>query len=253
MLVEVIFTIEVLTMRYFGRAVLAGIVLALASSPLLAGAEAQIKDRLVKLLPEYKIDSIEETPVSGLFEVVMGPQVIYVSGDGKYMLQGRLIDLAKREDLTEPRRAAARKDTVEKVGEGSMVIFAPDKYDHTVTVFTDIDCGYCRKLHREIESYGDEGVRVRYVFYPRAGIGSDSYKKAVSVWCADDRQQAMTDAKAGKDVESKSCTNPVQDHMELGELLGVTGTPAILLESGDMVPGYVPAKRLVGILEAKQR
>ena len=234
-----------------GRAFLAGIVLALVASPLLAGAEADIKARLGKLLPEYKIDSIDKTPVPGLFEVVMGAQVIYVSGDGKYMIQGRLIDLAKREDLTEPRRAAARKAAVDNVGEDTMVVFGPDKYDHTVTIFTDIDCGYCRKLHREIESYGDEGVRVRYVFYPRAGVGSESFKKAVSVWCADDRQQAMTDAKSGIAVEPKDCGNPVKDHMALGETLGVTGTPAILLESGDMVPGYVPAKRLVGILEAK--
>lgn len=235
-----------------GSAFLAGVVLALTASPLLAGAEAEIGARLKKLLPEYKIDSIHKTPVSGLYEVVMGPQVIYVSGDGKYMMQGSLIDLANREDLTEPRRAAARKVAVDKIGEDNMVIFAPDEYDHTVTVFTDIDCGYCRKLHREIESYGAEGIRVRYVFYPRAGVGSDSFKKAVAVWCADDRLQAMTDAKAGKDLDSKGCDNPIKDHMALGELLGVAGTPAILLEGGDMVPGYVPAKRLAAMLRTKK-
>lgn len=237
----------------FGRALLAGVILAVTASPVLADADARIKARLDKVLPEYKIDSIKETPIRGLYEVLMGPQLIYVSGDGKYMMQGRLIDLANREDLTEPRRAAARKQAVDKVGEDSMVIFAPDKYDHTVTVFTDIDCGYCRKLHREIEDYGTEGVRVRYVFYPRAGVGSESFNKAVAVWCADDRQQAMTDAKAGKDVEAKSCKNPVKAHMELGELLGVTGTPALILESGDMVPGYIPAKRLASMLESTKR
>ncbi|MEA3276563.1 MAG: DsbC family protein [Pseudomonadota bacterium] len=232
------------------RILSAGIVLSLAATPVLADANERIKDALAKLLPDYKIDSIEETPVGGLYEVLMGPQVVYVSGDGRYMVQGRMIDLANREDLTEPRRAAARKKAVDQVGEDNMVIFAPEKYDHTVTVFTDIDCGYCRKLHSEIEDYGNEGIRVRYVFYPRAGLKSESYEEAVSVWCADDRQQAMTDAKAGKSVEKKSCENPVQAHMELGELLGVTGTPAIVLESGDMVPGYVPAKRLSGLLQA---
>jgi thiol:disulfide interchange protein DsbC len=183
----------------------------------------------------------------------MGPEVIYVSSDGKYMLQGRLIDLENREDLTEPRRAAARKEAVAKIGEDNMVIFAPDDYKHTVTVFTDIDCGYCRKLHREIADYEAEGVRIRYVFFPRAGLGSDSYKKAVAVWCSDDRRKALTDAKAGKDIEAKSCKNPVKDHMKLGELLGVTGTPSILLETGEMVPGYVPAKRLAALLEAKKK
>lgn len=134
-----------------------------------------------------------------------------------------------------------------------MVIFAPAKYDHTVTVFTDTECGYCRKLHREIADYGAQGIRVRYVFFPRAGVGSGSYKEAVSVWCSDDRQRAMTEAKSGKKLAAKSCKNPVKKHMEVGELLGISGTPAIVLESGDLVPGYVPAKRLAEMLKVAKR
>lgn len=240
-------------MRIIGRAFLVGVVLAMVSSPLLAGAEAKIKARVEKILPEYKVDSIDKTPIKGLYEVVMGPQVIYVSDDGRYMVQGRMIDLVDREDLTEPRKAAARAQAVNKVGEDNMVIFAPDKYEHTVTVFTDIDCGYCRKLHSEIADYGAEGIRVRYVFYPRAGAGSSSYKDAVSVWCSDDRKKALTEAKSGKKLGAKSCKNPIKQHMELGELLGVAGTPAIVLESGEMVPGYVPAKRLARLLDASKR
>ncbi len=230
------------------------VILALAASPLLADADARIKARLEKVLsPGYEIGGIEETPIKGLFEVVVGADVIHVSGDGKYMVDGRLIDLANQKDLTEPRRAEVRKQAIDKVGEDQMVIFAPDKYEHTVTVFTDIDCGYCRKLHRQIADYGAEGIRVRYLLFPQAGIDSDSFKKSVSIWCADDRRQAMTDAKAGKPVETKSCENPVKDHLELGKRLGVSGTPVILLESGDMVPGYVPAKRLAAMLNAKWR
>jgi thiol:disulfide interchange protein DsbC len=249
--VKRVFEIEVQVMWNIGRVFLLGTVLALSTPTLLAGADAKIKARLERLLPEYKIDSIDKTPIGGLYEVVMGPQVIYVSGDGKYMMQGRLIDLANRKDLTEPRRAAARKKAVDKIGEENMVIFAPDKFEHTVTVFTDVDCGYCRKLHSEIADYGAEGIRIRYVFFPRAGLGSDSYKKAVAVWCSDDRQQTLTDAKAGKQLKFKSCDNPVKKQMEIGELLGINGTPAILLENGDLVPGYVPPKRLAAILEAK--
>ena len=232
---------------------LAGVVLASAASPLLAGANANIRAQLKKLMPEETIDSINKTPVSGVYEVVLGAEVIYVSGDGRYMIQGRMIDLKNRKDLTEPRRAASRKEAVNKVGEDKMVIFAPAKYDHTVTVFTDIDCGYCRKLHREIADYGAEGIRVRYVFYPRAGKNSESYKDAVAVWCSDDRKRAMTAAKSGTKLEAKSCTNPVKEHMALGESLGISGTPAIVLENGDMVPGYVPAKRLAALLDAKSR
>ena len=234
-----------------GSALFAGAVLASASSPLLAGADANIRAQFKKLMPEETIQSINKTPVSGVYEVVMGAEVIYVSGDGRYMIQGRMLDLKSRKDLTEPRRAASRREAVDKVGEDNMVIFAPDKYDHTVTVFTDIDCGYCRKLHREIADYGAEGIRVRYVFYPRAGVKSESYKEAVSVWCSDDRKSAMTEAKSGTKLEAKSCANPVKAHMALGESLGISGTPAIVLENGDMVPGYVPAKRLAAMLEAK--
>lgn len=237
-------------------AFLVGVILTLAASPLFAGADAKIKARLEKVLsPEYKIESIQETPIKGLFEVVVGADVIYVSGDGKYMIHGRLIDMTGHKDLkdlTEPRRAAVRRQAVDKAGEDRMVIFAPAKYDHTITVFTDIDCGYCRKLHREIADYGAEGIRVRYLFFPRAGIDSGSFKKAVSVWCADDRRQAMTDAKAGKQIETKRCKNPVEDHFELGKQLGISGTPAILLESGELVQGYVPAKRLAAMLNAKK-
>jgi thiol:disulfide interchange protein DsbC len=231
------------------NAVLVSLGLTLAAAPVVAGADARIKAQLNKILPGEKIDSISETPISGLYEVVMGPQLVYVSGDGRFMVQGRMIDLDSREDLTEPRRASARKRAVDKVGEDNMVIFAPKKYDHTVTVFTDIECGYCRKLHREINDYGKEGIRVRYVFYPRAGIGSKSYEEAVSVWCANDRKKAMTDAKSGRSIASKNCDNPVESHMALGHLLGISGTPAIVLESGDLVPGYVPAKRLSALLE----
>jgi len=223
------------------------------AAPAFAEAPAAIEARLKQVLPELQIDSVTETPVPGVYEVMLGSQVIYVSRDGRYMMQGRLIDLETREDLTEPRRSAARKQAVDQVGEDRMVIFAPDKPKHTVTVFTDIDCGYCRKLHREIDSYLKAGIRVRYLFYPRAGEGSASFKEAVSVWCADDRLQAMTDAKAGKPVAAKTCENPVIDHMQLGESIQISGTPAIVLESGDLVPGYVPADRLAAMLRAAGR
>jgi len=232
----------------------AGVILVLAASPLLAGADTKIKARLEKMLsPGYEIGATKETPIKGLFEVVVGANVIYVSGDGKYMIDGRLIDLTSQKDLTELRQAMFRKRAIDKIDEDRMVIFAPGKYKHTITVFTDIDCGYCRKLYREIADYGTEGLRVRYLFLPRAGVDSDSFKKSVSVWCADDRHQALTDAKVGKSLETKSCRNPIQDHLELSKQLGISGTPTIVLESGDLVPGYVSAKRLAAMLNAKGR
>jgi len=241
---------------------LASILLALFSAQAAADAASTIKKSLAKILPDYEVNSVHETPVKGLYEVLVGSDVIYVSGDGRYMVQGRMIDLNSKEDLTEtsPRLAEARKKeakervaAVNKLGEDTMIVFAPPgKAEHTITVFTDLDCGYCRKLHSEIDGYLAEGIKVRYLFFPRAGVGTPSFDKAVSVWCADDRKSALTDAKAGKSVPDKKCDNPVKAQMELGEKLGVSGTPAIILDNGEMVPGYIPPKRLAAILNEKK-
>lgn len=239
---------------------LAGGLLALGSTQA-AADKATIKKSLAQILPDYEVDSVYETPVPGLFEVLIGTDVIYVSKDGRYMVQGRMIDLTSKEDLTEgsPRLAEARKkeskeraEAIKKLGQDQMIVFAPEgKPSYTITVFTDIDCGYCRKLHGEMAGYNAEGIKVQYLFYPRAGEGSPSFAKAVSVWCADDRRTALTDAKAGKSIPDKTCPNPVKEHLELGEKMGVSGTPAIVLENGEMVPGYIPPKRLAAMLKEK--
>lgn len=212
--------------------------------------EAAVRAAMAKLLPNVELDEVVKAPVPGLFEVLIGPRLFYVSDDGRYLIQGSIIDTKTREDLTEARQTVAKKAVMDKVGDDETIIFGPEKYDHTITVFTDIDCGYCRKLHQEIDDYKAEGIRVRYLFYPRAGIGSPSYQKAVSVWCADDRKKAMTDAKRGVPLDNKTCDNPVQDHMILGEAMGVTGTPAVVLEDGRLLPGYIPAKRMSAYLNA---
>ena len=202
-----------------------------------------------KALPGLQIDSIDPAPIAGFYEVVVGSHVVYVSADGRYMLQGDLIDLNTRLSLTEPRRRAAQRAAIESLGEDKMILFKPEKVKHKVTVFTDIECGYCRKLHSEIDQYLGEGIEVRYLMYPRAGVGSSAYKKAVAVWCADDRNSALTEAKAGKSIEMKTCDNPVDEHMELAASLGLRGTPFIVLENGQVQPGYVPAKQLARLLD----
>jgi thiol:disulfide interchange protein DsbC len=202
-----------------------------------------------KALAGLQIDAIEPAPIAGFYEVVVGSHVVYVSADGRYMLQGDLIDLKTRLSLTEPRRREAQRAAIEAVGEDKMIIFKPENVKHKVTVFTDIECGYCRKLHSEIDKYLDAGIEVRYLMYPRAGVGSSAYKKAVAVWCAADRNSALTDAKAGKSIEMKTCDNPVDEHMELATTLGLRGTPFIVLENGEVQPGYVPAERLARLLD----
>ncbi len=235
------------------RSVIAAVLLFAAGS-LLAAPEDSIRGALSKVLPGVKVDSIQQSPVKGLYEVLVGTQIMYVTADGRYFVDGRIVDLNTREDLTEPRLSVARKRLVDDLGEEQMVIFEPaGPVKHTITVFTDIDCGYCRKLHSQIADYGKEGIRVRYVFFPRAGKDSAAYKEAVSVWCAGGaaaRRDALTAAKAGKPIEPKTCQNPVDAHMKAGEDLGLRGTPAILTDAGNLIPGYVEPRRLAAQLAA---
>jgi thiol:disulfide interchange protein DsbC len=223
--------------------------LALATGVALADEAANIRAALKKVLPDYSVTSVKATPMQGLFEVEIGPQIMFVTGDGRYLIDGAIVDLKTRENIVESAQGRARLRALGQVGEENMVVFEAPAEKHTITVFTDIDCGYCRKLHEQIDAYGDEGISVRYLFYPRSGANSPSFDKAVSVWCADDRQGAMTLAKSGSELPKKSCRNPVAQHMELGEMMGIRGTPAIVLDSGQMVPGYVEPKRLAAMLE----
>lgn len=210
-----------------------------------------LKASLQQLLGGAVPDKVTPAPLKGLYEVAIGAQVIYMSADGRYLIQGDLVDVRKRENLTENHRRTVRREAVEKLGESSMVVFSPeeDKVRHTVTVFTDIDCGYCRKLHAEMDQIIERGIRVRYLAYPRAGVGSGGYDKLVSVWCADDPLRAMTEAKAGKTLPPGDCANPVSEHYAMGRAVGVSGTPTIILENGDVLPGYLPAQRLLEATE----
>ncbi len=234
---------------------IAAAVLLLAAGSLSADPEDSIRAALTRVVPNIKIDSVKPAPVKGLYEVLVGTQMMYVTGDGRYFIDGRIVDLATREDVTEPRLSGARKKLVDGVGEQEMVIFEPSgKATHTVTIFTDVECGYCRKLHSQIAAYGEEGIRVRYLFYPRSGKGSPAYQEAVSVWCAGDqaaRRTALTAVKAGQSIAEKTCANPVDQHMALGEELGLRGTPAIVTETGEMIPGYVPPKQLAAQLAGR--
>ena len=211
----------------------------------------KIYQSLGELLETLERKDISPTPVAGLYEVMLGARVFYVSADGRYLIQGKMTDLETGEDLTEAKVSKARKKAVDAVGEENMIIFGPADARHTITVFTDIDCGYCRKLHSQMKDYNKQGIRIRYLFYPRAGMDSESARKAVAVWCSKDRKKAMSKAKQGKPVEYRECDNPVKEHYLLGQTVGVSGTPALVLENGELVPGYIPPKRLRRILDEK--
>jgi thiol:disulfide interchange protein DsbC len=203
---------------------------------------------LVKLLPAgSKVEDLRPSPIAGIFEFSQGADVSYLTADGKFFLDGNLYDMATRENLTEDLRTKARVALINAVPESQMLIFSPKNPVYTITVFTDVDCGYCRKLHSEMAELNRLGVRVRYMFYPRTGPNTDSWRKAEAVWCAADRNDALTRAKAGVPVDtSKTCgPNPVAREYALGQSLGVRGTPAIVTESGDYISGYLPPHDLV--------
>lgn len=212
---------------------------------------AAIKKVLAALMPQAQADSIKPAGFPGMYEAIFGPQIIYISGDGRYMLEGDLYDLKNRVNLTETKRRVGRANVVADMDEKDMVVFAPEKgkIKHTITAFTDIDCGYCRKLHQQMKEYNELGIAMRYLAYPRSGVNTPSYDKAVSVWCADDKLAAMTDSKSGVTLPKADCKNPVKDHMEAAKLVGVTGTPTLVLEGGRVIPGYVEPKRLLKILQ----
>jgi thiol:disulfide interchange protein DsbC len=209
----------------------------------------QARQKILEQYPELDAVDIEPTPVDGLYEVRIGAQVSYITGDGRYLIQGDVYDVETDENLTEKRRTSVRLDSIEAIGESNMIVFEPEDVKHTITVFTDIDCGYCRKLHREIEGYNALGIKVRYLFFPRSGPETDSWYKAESVWCSSDRNNALTQAKAGANVEARECElTPVAQHYMLGKSFGIRGTPAIIADTGEMIGGYVSPQELLEYL-----
>ena len=212
---------------------------------------AALAARLQMLAPNMEPDYIVEAPLAGMYEVRFGSIIVYLSDDARFMLRGDLIDLDAGRNLTETARQIARAETVGGLGEANMIVFAPDAPKHIITVFTDVDCGYCARMHRQMADYNRLGIGVRYTAFPRGGVGSPTYEKMVSVWCAEDQHTAMTDAKAGRAVEPARCDNPVSDQYEAGRAIGVNGTPAIVLESGELIPGYVPPDELLGRLDER--
>ena len=212
------------------------------------------KEELAATLAGVEASDIADSPLPGIYEIAVGSNVAYVTADGRYVLEGDLYDLSTNENVTETRRARARVSVLAGVDTADMIIFSPDPEDvkHTVTIFTDIDCGYCRQFHSEIAKVNELGIEVRYLFYPRTGPDTDSWFKADKVWCsgAEARNSALTLAKLGGQIPDETCdSSPVNDHYELGHLVGVRGTPTMYSESGVHVGGYLPPDELLMRLE----
>ena len=203
-----------------------------------------VEERIAGLVPDMSQVAISESPLPGVLQVRIGGDIVYMSQDGRYLVQGRMIDMETQVDLTDAAMSGIRKERLADLDAADFVTFGNGAADYEVLVFTDPDCGYCRRLHEQIDAYLESGIRVNYMAFPRAGIGSPTHEKMVSIWCADDRQEAMNVAKSGGTPEPASCDNPVAEQYQLGKAVGVTGTPSILTLNGDIIPGYVPPEEL---------
>ena len=208
----------------------------------------KLKQRLQKRLSEISITELKPSPIPGLYEMTFGTRLAYVSADGQYMLMGDLIDLDSRRNLTAIRRGGMVLKSIDALGEANMIVIGPANPKRTLTVFTDVDCPYCARLHREVPKLTQAGVKVRYLLYPRAGKDTETDKRSIAVWCAKDRVKAIDNAKSGGKVEMKTCANPVDEHVRLGHEAGVEGTPTIVMDDGRVLPGYAPAAELLAAL-----
>lgn len=204
-----------------------------------------VTERVPGLAPE----SITPSAAPGLYQIRKGSEYGYVTADGRYMVFGDMVDLQTGEEITERQRGDARVAVLKQFGPDQVIEFAPKNPKYFITVFTDIDCGYCRKLHAEIKQYNDAGIGVRYLFFPRSGPDTPSFQEAKSVWCSGDRREALTQAKRGVHINaSPNCPNPVKDHFAAGEAIGINATPTLILPGGEIVRGYVPAQPLAARL-----
>jgi thiol:disulfide interchange protein DsbC len=214
---------------------------------------AVVLKALEPMVVGVKASDIRHVPAAGLYEVTVGQGTAYVTPDGKYLLRGDLIEIDSRRNLTVARHDELRREMLDRLPAADAIVFGPKNAAHVVTVFTDVDCAFCRKLHREIATYADKGIAIRYFAYPAAGADSESWEKAEAVWCSANRKDALTRAKQGEKIpRSAGCeTAPVAKSYIAAGRFGIEGTPLLVLENGAVISGYKSAAELLAIIEAQ--
>lgn len=223
-------------------------------APAPAATNPDPRVEIAKLFPGTRPEDLRATPIPNIYELTRDSEIAYVTSDGKYAISGDMFDIVKNDDLTEAHRRDLRSHQIGALPESDMVIFGPKDPKYTVTVFTDVDCAYCRQLHSQIADYNRLGIRVRYIFYPRTGPNTESWTKAEEVWCSPDRNSALTRAKLGQPLTTKVCSNnPVARTYALGQSFRLQGTPAIVLADGELIGGYLPPAELLQELKKTQK
>jgi thiol:disulfide interchange protein DsbC len=241
-------------MNRFPRRIVVSLVSLFSLTVNIATAEeavsSAVEDKIRALSPNAQTIAVSETPVAGMLQVQINSEIVYVSSDAKYLFQGQIMEIDTRVNITDQAKSGIRQGLLEGLNVEEQISFVPESPKYELLVFTDIDCGYCRKLHNQMDEYNQEGIAIHYMAFPRAGLGSESFDKFVSVWCADDQQSALTLAKNGTDPVPLECPNPIAEQYNLGREIGVTGTPALVTSDGTLIPGYMPPEKLRQRLEA---
>ena len=202
----------------------------------------QAKQYLAGSFPNAEIDSLKPAAMPGVYEVVIEGGVYYLTEDGKFLLAGSLYDLENGKDLTKQAKNELRGNIVAMLSEQEAITYTPAEYGYTINVFSDVECASCRNFHSQIDQVNALGIRVRYFITPF--LGDTAYQKAIGVWCADDRPEALDKAKLGMAIEDKQCDTPLDENLRVAELLGIKGTPSFLLENGSLLQGYRTPKVL---------
>lgn len=221
-----------------------------AATPAAGTADARAIAAIKKINSQLVVDHVGPAPIPGFREVIVAGTTAYVSDDGKYMLQGSVYDMSQKKDLSESSMDAFRKELLATAPKSERIVFAPANPKYTVSVFTDYECGYCRKLHSDIAAYNKAGISVEYLAFPRMGLASDDANVMANIWCASDRAKALTDAKNGKLPAKVRCTSPVAKHYSMGQRAGLKGTPMIIAANGQAAPGYLSPSDLLQWLES---
>jgi thiol:disulfide interchange protein DsbC len=197
-----------------------------------------------------QVNSVADSPVPGVLQVLTDKGLFFAANQGQFLIEGNIYDLKNKVLLNDSILQAVRKEGIAKYRD-STIEFKAKNEKHVITVFTDTSCGYCRKLHNELQTYLDQGISIRYLAFPRGGLQGGTFEELQSIWCAKNPQQSMTAAKSGDSVEPKQCTNKVAEHYALGQSFGISGTPAIVMPDGSLIPGYQPAAALVQVLSTR--
>ena len=217
-------------------------------------SEEDLINKISKILPTgLPINFIEESSMPDFYVVnVANNQILYVSKDFKFVLAGEVIALNDGEitSLNDIYENKFIKNIISSIKPNESIDFISSNERFKLKIFTDVSCSYCRLLHSEIDQYLSNGITINYLAFPRDGLDSEVYKDMVSVWCSLDPKDSLNKLKKGKNIESKNCKNPVEEHFRKGSLIGITGTPTIILEDGTKFSGYIPANELIKILES---